>query len=762
MADQLAMPAGVQRADNTPLQIETALEQGMRKVFSSKEIVNYLSSTPQMKNITQDSKTEKIAEETLETQKEILKEQQTEREKNRFKKTEKTSHERSSKSLNREQNEVVSSFKDTLIGPFAALAKPLKSLLGDKEGFGHSGKSKKKSTFMDVGVFDSGVKFSGEPTAENLKAVDPGSAGIMKLLQSEKDEKKKKNPLMDLLSGFKLPGLAGALSNMLGKAGGLGLIAAGLTWGIMDGIAGMTKSDEWGVSKISGFLGGFLGGTGSGWKGAFAGAGKWALIGTGIGMMLGPVGAIVGGLLGAAIGGIMGFIGGENIAKGLDSIWKWVKDTFDIDEIIRISPIGIIARFIDEQKKIWTNDKTSLPEKIGQVLGGLGKLVFDMAVWPINLVTELFQGKILKKGVDFEAVGKFIGKALGDFTTKTLPKFFYGVFDKLGDIGNVLKNFNSGNIVNMVSNVIGDMLKGIFEGLGLSGLWDSITKNPQLMGLVTGFKDGITQLFNFFGAIFGDTFKFLAKQGTNVLDLLTGKKDLGKFFMDFVGNIFVYLGNMANDFLQKNPIGRLIDQYLIRPIGNFFTGIGDWFSYMKSVTDKVLGGNIGAVGDFFNGEKSSQYSADKTAERNKAELAKQTSEYNAYVANPANKGNKFTADQLSAQGAIYNPNIVPVTNVRDAIITKSGQIIHTDPMDNLYAFKNIPDLGGAANSRVDGSLSKMDQSMSVTPKMMNDMIDKLAAALDKKGGNNALQQNNSYVDRFSSDNLLDSLTLEVS
>ena len=105
---------------------------------------------------------------------------------------------------------------------------------------------------------------------------------------------------------------------------GPGALIAGLAWAIYDGIAGWMSSTDWGVSKISGFLGGFFGGKADGGiKNAFMGMGKWALIGAGMGSVVPVIGTLLGGLVGAAIGGVLGLIGGKKIAKAFDSVGKW-------------------------------------------------------------------------------------------------------------------------------------------------------------------------------------------------------------------------------------------------------------------------------------------------------------------------------------------------------------------------------------------------------------------------------------------------------
>ena len=102
-------------------------------------------------------------------------------------------------------------------------------------------------------------------------------------------------------------------------------LITGLVLAIKDGFAGAMNAMDWGVSKISGFLGGFFGGDADGGiMNAFKNAGKWALIGAGIGSVVPVVGTLLGGLVGMAIGGILGLIGAKKIAKAFDSLGAWI------------------------------------------------------------------------------------------------------------------------------------------------------------------------------------------------------------------------------------------------------------------------------------------------------------------------------------------------------------------------------------------------------------------------------------------------------
>jgi hypothetical protein len=132
--------------------------------------------------------------------------------------------------------------------------------------------------------------------------------------------------------GQVLRGVGTMAGRGLGVAAGAGMLAYGAVTGAM-------KADEWGTSKTAAGIGGALGGTGKGWGGAASGALKGATIGATIGSIVPGIGTAIGGAVGAIAGGIMGFVGGKNIAKGLDAMggaikkfakaaWKFIKMPF--------------------------------------------------------------------------------------------------------------------------------------------------------------------------------------------------------------------------------------------------------------------------------------------------------------------------------------------------------------------------------------------------------------------------------------------------
>ena len=164
-----------------------------------------------------------------------------------------------------------------------------------------------------------------------------GSGGILSKIKKKEDGSMDIMGTLGNIAKFLLPvgALAGA-SAMLGTglaalgAVALPLVVVGAAMkAIYDGFMGWMNAEDWGVSKVSGALGGFFGGDAEGGiMNMFINAGKWAAIGAGIGSVVPVVGTIAGGLIGAAFGAIMGLIGGKKLAEGFDAIGKWFGKMF--------------------------------------------------------------------------------------------------------------------------------------------------------------------------------------------------------------------------------------------------------------------------------------------------------------------------------------------------------------------------------------------------------------------------------------------------
>ena len=327
-----------------------------------------------------------------------------------------------------------------------------------------------KDTVKKLGGVESAVK-SGEVAtgAERLAAGEAAAEGArtdakrMGIFQSisdklnifkgmKGDDSKTSGFFGKLLSGFKLGGLVTSFGSLLttglssaftsigtlfgptlikvlSKLGPIAMIVAGLSMAIKDGITGWMSSENWGVSKISGFLGGFFGGAAKGGiKNAFANAGKFALIGAGAGALIGgPVGAIIGGLGGAVIGGILGFIGGEKLAKGFDGIGAWFSEKFNS---LILGPIKAIWDVIapDWVKSIDFKWSDIFPPALTKLFGGKYFTVdFPEFSW-----IDLFPKFLVDLFNNIKVAGKDVSFGWKDLLPKFLVKFFAGEYEKEG------------------------------------------------------------------------------------------------------------------------------------------------------------------------------------------------------------------------------------------------------------------------------------------------------------------------------------------
>ena len=171
-----------------------------------------------------------------------------------------------------------------------------------------------------------------------------------------------------------LAAIPAALMGMLGTLGlGALMIGAFLAiWdSIGDGFKGWFKAEsgEWGnIDKISGFIGGFFGGEGSGFWNAIKQGFKGALWGVTLGIPFGPAGMIVGGLIGLIIGGVAGWIGGQKIAKWVDSGVRTFRNLFDMPEAL--SPEQ--AKLAEMAKKEAQNNLMKLQMQQGAWLREMG------------------------------------------------------------------------------------------------------------------------------------------------------------------------------------------------------------------------------------------------------------------------------------------------------------------------------------------------------------------------------------------------------
>jgi hypothetical protein len=353
-------------------------------------------------------------------------------------------------------------------------------------------------------------------------------------------KKKKKGGLLSKLGGGLMAGLGipawatdpTMLANMVGggaKAGmgklwsgaskvfsnpkfakimGPAAIAGGIALMVKDGMAGVEKSEEWGTSKVSGALGGILGGVDKGFKGAMANMGKWALIGAGIGSIVPVIGTLVGGLIGAVVGAILGWIGGERIAKFFDGVGKWVSEKWNT---IKEFP-GKIWDAIINTVKGWLGFGEGKDDELPVKTEGAPK-----KGWLDTLIDFLIPQWIRDFAKD--AVGTVLGW-LGLASTD----------EETGDI----KATDMGKKVFGAIGVIGDMFMTIVKAIVPQGVIDFVahplTTIMGWLGLTTTDEEGKTEATDMGKRVFA----VIGTVGELFMNIV--KKFIPQGLIDFVSN----------------------------------------------------------------------------------------------------------------------------------------------------------------------------------------------------------------------------------
>lgn len=451
--------------------------------------------------------------------------------------------------------------------------------------------------------------------AKNMGLEGTGFLYLGSLLKGDTVGEEEKGGLFEKMFGAKMAG--GALAKLLPMVGKLGLVG-GIIWAVVDGIRGFFKADEWGVSKLSGGLGGLLGGLSKGIVGMFKNMGKWALIGAGIGSFVAPpIGTIVGGLLGAAIGGILGLIGGERLAKAFDAIgaWFWknvikpiwenvVKPIVNFVKTLADIIFDPFIKLFNSIKNIWGDKDMSLGKRIGAIFG---KIIMFPIEWIKNYFTRMFLGKT-------DSNGKKIEKG-----------FVFQILDMITALGkwlvvSVVKSVKAlGSFIwEKVIKPIPDAIATIFTFVGeiISGMTSSLANNP----IVQAITNAVTNVFSFVLGIFDS--------------MIAGAKEFAEDPKGFILNLWTNVTTAVGDFFSK-----LIDAILNFDLGEIMSGAFD-------KAKDMAGGAFEGAKNFFGGI--------------------------------------FGKDDEE--------------NVNDAIITKTGKVIHTDPEDNIIATKNDPAHVGMNNN----------------------------------------------------------------
>ena len=476
------------------------------------------------------------------------------------------------------------------LGPLNLVMSPIQDLFGIDAGKGIKDGLKKVFSAPTgkgqdkVGAYGSGIEFKKRSLNEReIMKVDPGAAFIARQLGA--DSSMEGGGFLSNLLGLGKFGGGGFLAKLFPMIGKLGLVG-GIIWMAVDGIRGFLKADEWGVSKVSGMMGGLLGGMDEELSGGFKNMGKWALTGAGIGSLVPVLGTLVGGLIGAAVGFLLGFIGGEKIAKAFDAVGTWFMRIWDVVWENFLEPVwNIFTQFLDiiispfrnlfgNIKEIWQDDEKSIGKRIGSILGSIVMLPID---WIVNLFKGLFvgekgpDGKKIKKGLVFQAI---------DLVVDLVIALKDGIIKAVRGIGSFIWN----RILKPIPEAVGR----IFEVMGdiFSGFVSTIRENPVVAKIGATIGSIFDTIKNIFDTIFNTIKNLFDTMVSAMKDFVGGTGEFIKGLWETVRDGFGSFVESISEWLSNlNPVQLLSDfgKKSAGAIGNFFGG-----GKNESVNDAII------------------------------------------------------------------------------------------------------------------------------------------------------------------------------
>lgn len=640
---------------------------------------------------------------TVQQEEQEKKEKEKEKEDNLDKKSKKDKKSSRKKEMPKELEGAVNGIIRGALGPLNLAIDPLMKLFG-------------KENLTDL------VK----PNDADVKKKEGGIYWLWKKVfgKKDKDSDKKGSFLQDLLGGAGISGIASKAFPFLMKALPIAGIALSLLVAVIDSIKAVAKAEEWGVSKVSAGIAGFFAGSGSGGiKDAFANAGKWAMMGAGVGMLTGgPVGALAGGLIGGAIGGILGFIGGETVAKGIQSVGDGVKKIWTEGDIFD-KIFGIPAFLIEKMNEGLVTFFTTIP----------------------NAIAGIFI-KDEKKLDEFKQSSKDLFSFIFELVNPL--KFIKNGFETILNIKNIFKD-DSLSKDDKVKEILKQVLLMPFQGL----LKTNIVKkalNSDLGKKFTGmasdiFEKTFSGAKNFVEAFKENPAEAIIREIKNIPNYLKDIAGIAEPFVDSmrlaIHNTFFGIETAMNDFFRTNPIGKFLDQFIIQPIVGFFNTIGDFFSFISGLgltgaIEMAVKGNFAESLLSHSEKQQSNRDIMRTKEWEEYDHAQKNKDFNSWKKlSDDEKIHQFKKDKTPKKVEEYVENDKKQRSfVNDAIITPQGRIIIPSSDDTIIATKSPVD-----KFRKDDISQDLKLFQNQPSEKNNDIVDainRLIKTVEKKPFNN--------------------------
>lgn len=351
-------------------------------------------------------------------------------------------------------------------------------------------------------------------------------------------------------------------------------------------------------------------------------------------------------------------------------------------------------------------------------------------------------GKAQEWGVDKSSA--FIGGFLGG-----TGEGFKNAFKKAGEfalIGAGTGFLAGGPVGAIIGGLVGAAVGGILGYIGGEKIAQAVQGLKNWFGKFIE-SDFIQGMKNFFVATFSNIFDLFKESFKTIGDVLVGNKTFTQGILDLGTSIFKFIGNQVQIFFNKNPLGQVISKYIINPIADFFSGIGDMFSFFASQPlDKLIisvaKGEISQEITKF--KKSAQKQRFEQEMRSSIDFQNWSKSNQKTIQASDDGGKKKFLESKEGQTFLKNYkdshlDPIPTDWVQDAIIHPSGKIIRPSPEDTIIATKSPVTGFDSANMAM--NLDQLSKSITDSSKG-NEIVEALEQLIDiikDKPFNNIIQ-----------------------
>lgn len=636
--------------------------------------------------------------------------------------------------------ETKTGFQDMLLGPFGQISKSLFNISGS-DIFQAGPKLKK---LFGKGDEEDGKVTDGRVSPKDTSLLKYGALGAGFVYLGRQ---------MGQGEGPDLEGMedGGFLSNLLGGRGrgigGLGkILAAAGPWALLAGALAGTAvafTKEW--DKEAETMGEEIRDV---WRDDTATLGQKLLV----------TGKNVGkGIFGALAGGVRGVV--ENtveVAGNLRDIWQ--DDEKNIAQKV-LGTFGEGLRFTFGN--VWEFAKGFGETVFNGIVGLLPEEKQEAVREWVGTAKENINNFMVNVGDFFKNIGQGIGdfsrraaRSVGNFFTEGVPNFFNRVKENVfheGSVARKLYQNSLGRFVNMASGV-GEGIGNFFRDVKDRGFRAASTT------VINNAANKIGDFFNTASDWVGDFFGQIKEEGLGAtleqrINAAVGDAASETGIRGFFARSANRVGQFFGD-IQREGLGSAVGD-IARDVGakvqGFFTGLGETVTgFMGVVGEQGLGSAIGGVLGGLSQEQQNALSKIRETigeEQYAAELDAADKKFLVPNQKEFLESDRFL--ELARQAGVRNAR--SIQNVNDAIITRDGNVIRTNPNDSIIATQsNIAQLENAVRLSA-SERSAMTGGMNVE-QLHQDLLNLINTIQNKPFNNQIIAAGNSGGN-FSADQL---------